>query len=120
MTITVTSPEATYYAACDPSSNQSFEVDGYGIDTVDFVGSENMLANVNDPYDCCVACIQDLSSGASASVAGFCQLFYPDPICQRPHTFVGYYYGGANATVPPGEGFIVSDGNCGQAVAGGD
>ena len=118
-TITVTHPQATYYAACDPSSNQISEVDGYGIDTVEFVGATNILPSVDDAYDCCVACIQDPNCGSTATVDGLYNLFYPDPTCQGPNTFAWYYYGGENAKLSPGEGFTVSDGNCGQVAAAG-
>lgn len=120
LTVSYTPPEATYYAACDPSINQVSSVDGYGIDNFAYVGNVNLYGDGStDPYDCCVACITDPNCGASLDADGLCELFYPSTTCAGPNTFAGYYYGGETQDVPSGQGFVVSDGNCGQATADG-
>ena len=119
MTVTVTPPQATFYAACD-TNNMVNQVDGYGIDTFDFVGTLNVVGDGNtSPYDCCVACITDPNCGASLDADGLCQVFYPQPTCGGPNTFAGYYFGGETAGFTPAQGFTVSDGNCGQASSAG-
>lgn len=119
-TVSITPPQATYYAACDPSINQVSEVDGYGIDTFAYTGNFNFYGDGNTaPYDCCVACITDPNCGASFDVEGLCTFIYPEATCAGPNTFDGYYYGGETAGFSPTDGFTVSDGNCGQASSGG-
>ncbi|CAF9919868.1 MAG: hypothetical protein ALECFALPRED_001326 [Alectoria fallacina] len=117
LTVSYTPPEATYYAACDPSINQVSSFDGYGIDNYAYSsGTFNLYGDGStDPYDCCVACITDPNCGASVDADGLCELFYPSATCAGPNNFAGYYLGGESQDVPAGEGFVVSDGNCGQA-----
>ncbi|CAD6584893.1 MAG: hypothetical protein ASARMPREDX12_001780 [Alectoria sarmentosa] len=117
LTVSYTPPQATYYAACDPSINQVSSYDGYGIDNYAYSsGTINLYGNGStDPYDCCVACITDPNCGASVDADGLCELFYPSATCAGPNTFAGYYLGGETQNVPAGQGLVVSDGNCGQA-----
>jgi len=119
MTVTVNPPQATFHAACG-TNNMVNQVNGYGIETFNFVGSLNVVGDGNtSPYDCCVACITDPNCGASLDVSGLCQVFYPKAACGGPNSFAGYYLGGQTAGFTPAQGFTVSDGNCGQASAGG-
>ena len=165
-----TPPEATYYAACDPSINRRSpswsEVSNLYFPKSRDVCQEHLAswmclkartpswkknadfklikrspqsmatASITSPtsvtststatvaptpttYDCCVACITDPNCSASLDADGLCELFYPSTTCTGPNTFAGYYYGGETQDVPAGQGFVVSDGNCGQATADG-
>ncbi|KAL8746314.1 MAG: hypothetical protein Q9190_001657 [Brigantiaea leucoxantha] len=107
-TVTVTPPQATYYAACGPN-NQLETVNGVPIDGANFYnGAASVTAS--SAYDCCVACLNNPSCGASAYF-GFSQCYVAQNggTCNPANAVLAAIADGEDTS----GGVFVSSSNCG-------
>ena len=136
-TTTTIVPAATFYAACgadnivDQGQGAGY---GHAIEFETFgcgAGNYNMTEIVNSTaYDCCVACqTTDLCAFSSLSTYyGENPPVEPNCFLSIPHNGLcdggmssgpAEYYYDPGSSAGPGQGFIVSNGACGQVVWGG-
>ena len=107
VTQTQTQPSATYYAACGPN-NQLTSVNGVPIDGANFYNFADS-SDISNPYDCCVACLQSPTCGASTYFEpNFCYLARNGGTCNPAVPALGVY-----TDASAGGGVSVSSSNCG-------
>lgn len=135
-TTTLNVPAATFYAACD-ADNIVDQGKGSGagraIRFETFAHSNYTTTEIvnSTAYDCCVAC-QTTYPCAFSSLFTFYGFDPPmEPVCSLMADGGGacdgsrsigpaeYFFDPADPTKEPGQGFIVSNGACGQIVYGG-
>lgn len=136
-TTTVTAPAATFYAACD-ADNIVAQGKGLGAGSaIEFAtygpqGNYTFTEIVNTTaYACCVACQTTYPCAFSQLSTYYGFVPQPAPNCFLAFDGGGgcdggrsigpaeYYYDPANPTAGPGQGFIFSNGACGQIIYGG-
>ena len=106
-TVNVQAPDATYYAACGPSNQQS-TVNGATI--VGGYYNYGMTSySANSPYDCCVACLNDATCGVVAFGDGACYAFTNGETCSQSTAVLQVVTG-------TGDSFTVSNSYCGSVT----
>ena len=106
-TVNVQAPDATYYAACGPSNQQS-TVNGATIVGGYYFGGLNQIS-ANSAYDCCVACLNDSTCGAVAYQTGTCYEFTTAGTCSQSNAVLQVVTGS-------GDAFTVSNSYCGSVT----
>ena len=104
-TVNVQAPDATYYAACGPSNQQS-TVNGATI-TGGYYNYGMTSYAANSAYDCCVACLNDATCGVVAFGDGACYAFTNGGTCSQSIADL-------QVTTGAGDAFTVSNSYCGS------
>lgn len=135
-TTTVNVPVATFYAACDANNivdQGKGAGSGRAIEFETFANSNYTTTEIvnSTAYDCCVAC-QTTFPCAFSSLSTYYGFQPPiEPNCflmadgggtcdgGRSIGPAEYYFDPTNPSAEPGQGFIVSNGACGQILYGG-
>ena len=106
-TVNVQAPDATYYAACGPSNQQS-TVNGVTI-TSGVYNYDLTSYPANSAYDCCVACLNDATCGVTAFGDGVCYGLTNGGTCSQSNAVLQVFTGA-------GDGLTVSNSYCGSVT----
>ena len=131
-TLTVNSPEATYYAACAPNNIYNGTLTGNPVNYDNFDNSQPQyygeVDGVATPYDCCVFCLTETMYGQCGAVytaynsdnpadGVTCYPYYTGDArtCSQDYVIANYYSDGDYENV---DLEIFSNGPCGQETPG--
>lgn len=107
-TVNVFVPDATYYAACGPSNQQS-TFNGAPITNGYYNYGISQIA-ANSAYDCCVACLNDPTCGVTAYQDGTCTELANGGTCSQSNAVLQVYNDNSGAL------FTVSNSYCGSVT----